>query len=223
MKKVYVGMSVDILHYGHINIIKEASKLGDVIIGLLTDRAISSYKRLPLMSFEKRKTIIENIKGVKEVRPQETLDYTFNLRSIKPDYVLHGDDWKIGVQKKTRTKVIQVLNEWGGKLIEVGYTKGISSTDLINSEKNNGITAVARLKTLKRLLNVKPTLNFLEAHNGLTGIIVEKAYVQNEEQRKEFDGIWLSSLTVKPDTIKFFSLFFILDIKKNLMVSGLVV
>ena len=125
--KVYVGMSADMIHPGHLNIINEARKLGEVTIGLLTDRAIASYKRLPALSYEQRKLIIESIKGVSNVVPQHELDYVPNLRMLKPDYVVHGDDWKKGVQKQTRQRVIDALNEWGGKLHEVPYTKGILS------------------------------------------------------------------------------------------------
>src|SRR3989344_2754490 len=100
-KKVYIGMCADLLHHGHINIIKEGAKLGDVTIGLLTDEAMATYKRLPLLEFEQRKAIVENLKGVKEVIPQPTLDYVPNLRAFKPDFVVHGDDWKTGVQRKT--------------------------------------------------------------------------------------------------------------------------
>ena len=135
MKKVYVGMSADLIHHGHLNIINEAKKLGDVIIGLLTDAAIASYKRLPLIPFKQRKLIVENIKGVHEVISQESLDYVPNLRKIKPDYVVHGDDWKTGVQRETRQRVIDALNEWGGRLVEIKYTDGISSTQLINTLK----------------------------------------------------------------------------------------
>ena len=130
MKKVYVGMSVDLIHHGHINIINHAKQYGAVIIGLLTDEAISSYKRIPAFTYYQRKIVIENIKGVKEVIPQETLDYVPNLRKIKPDFVVHGDDWKTGVQKETREKIIEVLKEWNGELIEISYTPGISSTIL---------------------------------------------------------------------------------------------
>ena len=117
MKKVYVGMCGDLIHPGHINIINEARKLGEVTIGLLTDKAIASYKRVPFLSYEQRKKIIENIVGVKKVVPQETLDYTPNLRKLKPDYVVHGTDWKRGIQKQTRAKVIETIREWGGKLV----------------------------------------------------------------------------------------------------------
>ena len=160
MKIVYVAMSADLIHQGHINIIKEAQKLGKVIIGLLTDEAIASYKRLPLITYEDRKKIIENIKGVERVIPQETLDYSSNLNKIKPDYVVHGNDWKTGVQREIRKKVIQTLSKWGGELIEPDYTDGISSTQLINNIKEKGITPNARLSLLRRLLNSK-SISFL--------------------------------------------------------------
>ncbi len=205
MKKVYVGMSADLLHHGHLNIIGEAKKLGYVIVGLLTDEAIASYKRLPLIPYTQRKSIVENIKGVSEVVPQETLDYVPNLRKIKPDYVVHGDDWRRGVQKETRKRVLDTLKEWGGKLVEPKYTEGVSSTQLINALEEKGTTPNKRLKTLRRLLAVKPIVRILEAHNGITGLIVEKTKVTDGEQVKEFEGIWLSSLALstsmgKPDT-----------------------
>ena len=127
-KKVYLGFAADILHEGHINILKKANKLGVVTVGLLTDEAIASYKNLPYMNFAQRKAVLENIKFVKKVIPQKTLDYVSNLNKIKPDYVVHGDDWKKGVQKKTRQRVINTLRKWSGKLIEPKYTKNISSS-----------------------------------------------------------------------------------------------
>ena len=195
MPKVYVGLGADILHHGHINIISEARKLGDVTIGLLTDKALASYKRLPYFSYEQRKFIVENINGVKNVIPQETLDYVPNLIKLKPDYVVHGDDWKTGVQKEVREKVIKTLNLWGGKLIEPKYTDGISSTKLNESFKSIGTTPQIRINRLKRLLEAKHISRFLEAHNGLTGIIIENTKVKQNGYYKEFDGIWISSLT----------------------------
>lgn len=194
-KQVYVGMSADLIHPGHLNVIREARKYGEVTIGLLTDKAIASYKRLPFMTYEQRKIVIENIKGVKQVVPQETLDYVPNLKRLKPDYVVHGDDWREGVQKETRQRVIDTLKEWGGKLIEVPYTKGISSTQLNNALKEVGTTPEVRMKRLRRLLDVKPIVRALEAHNGLTGLIVENTTVTVGNTLKEFDAIWLSSLT----------------------------
>ena len=139
-KIVYVGMSADLIHPGHLNIIKEAAKLGDLYIGLLTDKAIASYKRLPYLAFEQRKAIIEALKGVVKVIPQETLDYRPNLEKLKPDFVVHGDDWKEGVQRQTRQQVIDTLAKWGGQLVEVAYTEGISSTKLNTAVREVGTT-----------------------------------------------------------------------------------
>ena len=204
-KTVYIGMSADLIHKGHLNIIKEGNKLGNVTIGLLTDEAIASYKRLPLINFEERKIIVENLKGVEKVIPQKTLDYVPNLKKIKPDFIVHGDDWKKGIQREIRKKVIEEISKWGGKLIEPRYTEGISSTDLITAIKDRGITPGKRLGSLKRSISVKPIVRILEAHNGLTGLIVEKSSIIKNEEKLEFDGIWESSLTDstskgKPDT-----------------------
>ncbi|MEO8209168.1 MAG: phosphoenolpyruvate mutase [bacterium] len=195
MKRVYIGMSADLIHPGHLNIIKEAKKLGKITVGLLTDKAIASYKRLPYLTFEQRKIIVENIKGVEEVVPQETLDYVPNLKKLKPDFVVHGNDWKTGVQKQTREKVIEALKEWGGELVEVEYTEGISSTQLNQSLKEIGTTPEIRMKRLKRLLEVKQIVRLMEAHNGLTGLIIENLQMTKDSHPKEFDGMWLSSLT----------------------------
>ncbi len=195
VKVVYVGMSADLLHHGHINIIREAAKLGEVIVGLLTDKAIASYKRLPALTYEQRKSVIENIKGVSKVVPQETLDYVPNLQKYKPDFVVHGDDWKSGVQKQTRDKVIETLNGWGGKLIEITYTEGISSTQLHKHLKELGTTPEVRMKKLRRLLEAKEMVRFLEAHNGISALIVENTKVMKDDKPQEFDGIWVSSLT----------------------------
>jgi len=195
MKKVYVGMSADIVHTGHLNIIKEARKYGEVIVGVLTDKAIASYKRLPFLSLEERKTIIENIKGVSQVVLQETLDYVPNLKKIKPDYVVHGDDWRTGPQWETRERVLQALKEWGGELIEPEYTQGISSTMLNAKVREVGTTPGIRIRVLRRLLAAKRLIRIMEAHNGLTGLIVEKTQIKKNGGIKEFDGMWLSSLT----------------------------
>ena len=195
MKKVYVGMSADLVHPGHLNIINEARKLGSVIIGLLTDKAIASYKRLPYMTYEQRKIVIENIKGIAKVIPQETLDYTDNLENVKPDFVVHGDDWKEGVQRETRAKVIAALAKWGGKLVEVAYTEGISSSGLQSALKEIGITPDVRRKQLRRLIEIKDIVRILESHSGLTSLIIENLNVEINGVLKEFDGMWASSLT----------------------------
>ena len=141
-KKVYVGLAADILHEGHINILRKASKLGDVTVGLLTDTAIASYKKLPYLNYKQREIVLKKFKFVKKVLPQDTLDYTKNLLRLKPDYVVHGDDWKSGIQKSVRKQVIKTLKKWSGKIIEPRYTKNISSTkiknkiDLVRIKKN---------------------------------------------------------------------------------------
>jgi len=194
-KTVYVGMCADLIHHGHLNIIKRAESLGTVVVGLLTDEAIASYKRMPAIKFDNRKTIVENLKGVSRVVPQDTLSYTKNLRSLKPDYVVHGDDWKTGVQGVIRQQVIDTLSEWGGELIEIPYTSGVSSTKLRNLQKSLGVTPSDRRIKLKELLRAKSGVRVLEAHNGLTGLIVENASVESDGKSKEFDAMWLSSLT----------------------------
>jgi phosphoenolpyruvate mutase len=195
-KVVYIAMSADILHPGHLNIIKEGQKLGDIVIGLLTDEAIASYKRLPFMNFEQRLSVIQNIKGVTKVIPQTTLDYRTNLRKLKPDYVLHGTDWRDGVQRQTRKQVIETLSEWGGKLIEPEYTQGISSTKLNKKIKAAGISPDVRLAQLSKLLGAKKTVRALEAHNGLSALVAENTQKKdNNDRLEEFDAIWVSSLT----------------------------
>ena len=195
MKKVYVGMSTDIVHHGHIKIIEKARELGEVTIGLLTDEAIATYKRPPLLTFDQRKRIIENIVGVNRVIPQQTLDYVQNLKKIKPDYVVHGTDWKSGIQKNIRERVVQTLREWGGEVIELDYTTDISSTQLNNKINEIGTTPEVRLKKLRRLLQLKPLVRIMEVHNGLTGRIVETTKIIDGDKVKEFDGMWQSSLT----------------------------
>ena len=210
MKKIYIGMSADLLHPGHLNIINESRKLAEklggaeLIVGLLTDKAIASYKRLPYMSWEQRKIIVENVKGVTQVIAQETLDYVPNLLKIKPDYVLHGDDWKTGVQAKTRQRIVDVMAEWGGEVIDIPYTEGISSTKLNKALKEVGTTPEIRCHRLRRLLDAKEIVTVCESHNGLSGLIVENTSIEENGKKVEFDGIWISSLTqsaaqAKPD------------------------
>lgn len=195
MPTVYVAMSADLIHPGHMNVIRIARELGDVTVGLLTDAAIASYKRLPHMSYEQRKSVIEEIKGVTRVIPQTTLDYIPNLVQLKPDFVVHGDDWKTGVQAHVRERVLQTLKSWGGELVEPQYTEGISSTKLHESLREIGTTSEIRLKRLRRLLVAKPLIRVLEAHNGLSGLIVENTSQDIDGVPREFDAMWLSSLT----------------------------
>ncbi|MDA8613500.1 phosphoenolpyruvate mutase [Gammaproteobacteria bacterium] len=188
-------MSADLIHPGHLNILKVASGLGQVTVGVLTDSAIASYKRLPYMNYEQRAEIVSNLKAVSEVIPQSTLDYSENLKALKPDYVVHGDDWKDGIQQQTRQLVIDTIAEWGGELVEVPYTQGISSTALNKVLKELGTTPQIRLSSLRRLLKAKPLVRFLDIHNALSGLIIEHTKVKVDGVSREFDGMWGSSLT----------------------------
>lgn len=193
-KTVYVGMSADLIHPGHLNILEHAASLGLVTVGLLTDRAIASYKRLPHLTFEQRMAVVSSLKTVHRVVPQETLDYVENLRRYRPDYVVHGDDWRTGVQRKTRQRVIDALAEWGGELVEPPYTEGISSTQLNLALKQVGTTPNVRLSRLRRLLDSKDIVRIMEAHDGLTGLLVESTSAERNGVMTEFDGMWSSSL-----------------------------
>lgn len=195
-KTVYLAMSADFIHAGHINVIEEGTKYGDVIVGLLTDAAIASYKRMPILEYSEREKIIKNIKGVSKVVKQETLDYTENLTALKPDYVIHGDDWKNGIQSQVRDNVIKTLNLWGGQLIEIPYTKGVSSEEMANQYAMLNNTSDNRRSKLKKMLKIKPYIRVIEASNGLTGLIVENAKIEDPESAtiKEFDAMWISSL-----------------------------
>ena len=193
-KKVYIGLSADILHEGHINIIKTANKYGDVIVGLLTDDAIASYKNIPQLNYRQREIVLKNIKYVKKIIPQNTLDYTDNLKLIKPDFVVHGDDWKKGIQSKTRLKVIKTLKKWNGKLIEPKYTKNISSS-IIKKKISENYSPKSRVSILKRLINSNDIVRILESHNSLTGLIIENLKLEKNNKTFEFNGMWSSSLT----------------------------
>jgi len=194
-KSVYVGMSADLVHPGHLNVLRRAAELGEVTVGLLTDQAIASYKRVPFMTFAQRLEVVESLKHVSAVVPQTTLDYVPNLELLRPDYVVHGDDWRRGPQQRTRARVIEALARWGGELVEVPYTEGISSTKLHGAMREIGTTPTVRLQALRRLLNAKPLVRLLEVHSGLTGLIVEHLAHEDDRGRREFDGMWASSLT----------------------------
>ena len=197
MKKkiAYVGMSADIVHPGHLNVLNEAAGLGEVVVGLLTDEAIASYKRLPFMTYEERRSVVLALKAVSKVIPQTTLDYVPNLLELKPDYVVHGDDWKNGIQARTRQRVIDILAQWGGSLVEPSYTEGISSSRIHRAMKEIGTTPGRRLGMLRRLLDAKDIVRIIEAHNGLTASIIEKVEIVREGTPTHFDGMWASGLT----------------------------
>lgn len=193
MKQVYICFSTDILHNGHLIILKKAAVLGEVTVGLLTDEAVASFKHYPLIPLEERIQMFESIKGVSRVVVQESLDYSDILRKLKPDIVVHGDDWLVGYQANIRQKVLDVLHEWGGELVEYPYTHTPTEESLSHLDQLLSLPETRRSR-LRRLLAYKPCLSVLEAHNGLTGLIVEKTVVETEQGRRQFDAIWVSSL-----------------------------
>ena len=195
MKTVYIAISADILHHGHINLIKKASEYGELIVGVLTDEVVATYKRLPVLDYDERTFIIENIAGVKKVVPQNTLDYSDNLEKYKPDFVFHGDDWKEGVQSKIRQNVIDTLDKWDGKLIEIPFTEDVSIDKINGIIKNVSSIPDNRRGKLKKLISLKPIVRTMEAHNGLSALVVENAKITKDEQINTFDAIWVSSLT----------------------------
>ena len=194
-KKVYVPLAADFLHEGHINILKIAQKYGEIIVGLLTDEAIASYKSIPILNYKNRELLVKNLKYVSKVVPQTTDDYINNLNKIKPDFLVHGDDWKYDNRKRIRTKVIKTLKKWSGKLIEPRYTKNISSSKIKNKILEIATLPENRISRLKRLMLSKKIVRILESHNSLTGLIIENLKILNKNSSVEFDGMWSSSLT----------------------------
>jgi phosphoenolpyruvate mutase len=194
-KIVYVPLAADILHEGHLNILKIASNYGKVIVGLLTDAAIIQYKNLPFFDYDQRFKIVSNLKLVDKVVPQDNWNYRLILNSIKPDFFVHGDDWKTGIQAKIRLEVIRELKKWDGKLIEPKYSKNISRISQKNKILHLGITPDQRKLQLKRLLKVKKFIRIMESHSALSSLIIENVNINKNRKLLQFDGIWSSSLT----------------------------
>ena len=195
MPSIYIGVSLDVLHHGHINLIEKASAIGSLTVGLLTEKAISNHKRLPFLTFEQRKKILENIKGVSTVVPQDDWDYSPNLLKYKPDIMVHGDDWTDGPAAPYRKLALEALSQFGGKLLEIPHTRGMISSSLAEHTFPLVTTSDIRRSTLKRLLNAEKLVRLLEAHSPLSALIAEKASVEKDGLQKEFDGFWSSSLT----------------------------
>lgn len=193
-KTVYMCFSTDMIHSGHIAIIKKAQKFGKLIIGVLSDDAVASYKRFPLIQFEERKALIESIANVYKVVEQKTLSYKDNLREYKPDYVVHGDDWKTGVQSVIRDEVIAELESYGGTLVEFPYSHSETYDEIEKRAKAELSTPDVRRARLKKVLNMKGTITAMEAHSGLTGLIVENTKVEENGGVRQFDAMWISSL-----------------------------
>lgn len=194
MKTVYLSMSTDIIHGGHMNIITKAAALGELTVGVLTDEVVASYRRFPLLAYEERVKIIENIRGVAKVIPQDTLSYKKNLEALKPDYLVHGDNWREGFQKAIRAEAIEVLASYGGILKEFAYSADAQYQRLEDASRDRLSIPDIRRSRLKKLLGMKATVTAIEAHSGLTGIIAEKTQVLEDGKAYQFDAMWVSSL-----------------------------
>ena len=204
-RTVYMSFSTDMIHSGHIAIIRKAQRLGKLIIGVLSDEVVVSYKRFPLLPFEERKIMFENIAGVHMVVEQRTLSYKENLERYQPDYVVHGDDWLTGVQKTIRDEVCSVLASYGGKLVEFPYADDEKYAEIEKRARAELSTSDIRRSRLRKLLQMKGIVNAMEAHSGLTGLLVENTFVEEQGGIRQFDAMWLSSLCDstakgKPDT-----------------------
>lgn len=191
---VYMCFSTDIIHGGHISIIKKAQKLGRLIIGVLSDEAVASYKRLPLVPASERKVMFENIAGVYKVVYQETLSYKDNLEKYKPAIVVHGDDWCSGFQKPIRDEVTSLLATYGGKLVEYPYSADKKYSDIQARTRAELSMPDVRRGRLKRILDAKGLITAMEAHDGITGLIVENTVVHQNGGAHQFDAMWVSSL-----------------------------
>jgi len=193
-RTVYMCFSTDMIHSGHIAAIKKAQRLGKLIIGVLSDEAVISYKRFPLLPGAERRVMFENIAGVWNVVEQKTLSYRENLERYRPDFVVHGDDWKSGFQKAVRDEVVSVLASYGGKLVEFPYANDEKYRELENRARADLSLPNVRRGRLKKAIAMKGLVTAIEAHSGLTGLIAEKTVVYQDGGARQFDAMWISSL-----------------------------
>ena len=191
---VYMCFSTEIIHSGHIAIIKKAQELGNLVVGILSDEAVASYRHFPIVPCEERKALFENISGIYKVIEQKTWGYKDVLTELKPDYLVHGDDWKEGFQKPIRQEAIEILAKYGGKLVEFPYSKDIKYDELDKAFRRQLATPDIRRSRLRKLISIKGCVNAIEAHSGITGLIAEKTIVYDEGKAYQFDAMWVSSL-----------------------------
>ena len=193
-RSVYMCFSTDVIHSGHIAIIRKAANIGRLTIGVLSDAAVAGYKRFPLLPFEERKTMFENISGVSRVVGQQELSYRENIMRLRPDIVVHGDDWRSGVQRTVREETIALLKEYGGRLVEYPYAYDEKYIELERRSLAELSTPAIRRSRLKKMLSIKGIVTAIEAHSGLTGLIAEKTVVYENGGARQFDAMWISSL-----------------------------
>ncbi len=194
MKKVYTCFCTDVVHEGHLNIIKNAQQYGEVIIGVLSDEAMVKFNRFPTISFEERIQMVKDIEGVSRVVIQNEIMYDAVIAEIQPDYVIHGDNWTSGPMKAIRDNVVALLKEYGGRVIDVPYTYNDNVKRIDDRLKERLAMPELRRKRLKQLLCLRPIVKTIEVHNGLTGLIAEKTIVEHEGEFDQFDAMWISSL-----------------------------
>lgn len=193
-KTVYLCFSTDIIHGGHIAIIRRAQALGDLTVGVLSDEAVAEYKRFPLVPASERRVMFENIAGVSRVVEQKTLSYRNILEELRPDIVVHGDNWVTGFQKPIRDEVIEILSRWGGELVEFPYSSDEKYREIDRRQRAELAMPDLRRGRLRRLLEMKGFVTAMEAHDGLTGLVVENTIVHEDGGAHQFDAMWLSSL-----------------------------
>ena len=194
-RSVYMCFSTDVIHGGHIAIIKKARELGCLTVGVLSDEAVSSYKRLPLVPETERKKLFENVAGVQKVVIQKTLSYREILETLRPNIVVHGDDWREGFQKPIRDEVVSVLSSYGAKLVEYPYNYDDKYKEIDARTRADLAMPDIRRGRLKKVLGMKGFITAMEAHDGLTGLIVENTVVHNRDGgAHQFDAMWISSL-----------------------------
>ena len=193
-KTVYVCFCTDVIHEGHRNILRKAREYGEVIVGLLTDRAMIRYDRFPTISFEERRKLFEGLDGVSRIVVQDDVLYDTIIAELRPDYVIHGDNWKTGPQAAIRESALRALQKYGGQLIEVPYTYN-EEVRLIDKRLRDKLAMPEfRVKRLRQLIGIRPIVKVIEAHDGLTGLIAEKTVVENNGEFDQFDAMWVSSL-----------------------------
>lgn len=194
MKTIYACFTTDVIHEGHINIINEAKKYGELVVGVLTDEAMVSFDRFPTISFEERMELVKNTPGVDRVIKQDKVMYDDVIAQIHPDYVIHGDNWLSGPIKAIRDNVEELLSEYGGQIIDVPYTYNENVKHVDDKIREKLMMPEFRRKRLKQLLDIRPIVKAIEVHSGLTGLIAEKTVVEHEGRLDQFDAMWISSL-----------------------------
>ncbi len=194
MKTIYACFTTDVIHEGHLNVIRTAKQYGKVMIGVMSDEALVKFDRFPTLNCEQRQQLFKDLPEVDEVVVQNSVSYKDNLLKYRPDYVIHGDNWKDNAQQVIRNEVIELLGQWGGQLIEVPYTRNEKVKRIDTKMREQLAMPEYRRKRLKQLLSLRPIVKALEVHSGITALIAEKTIVEDQGELDQFDAMWISSL-----------------------------